>query len=128
VIRKALLAVALSTGLLSSLPALPAAAAKNPATITIKTKTHGVGAHPVLQWKRVTGAHRYLLSVNTIKGAPYWSWMGSTTKVRFGGGPLNSPKRGSTGAELKHKMRWFVVAFDDTGNILAASKPHQIAP
>jgi hypothetical protein len=128
VIRKALLAVAFSAGLLGALPALPVAAAQSPATITIKTKTHGVGAHPILQWKRVPDAHRYLLSVNTTKGEPYWSWTGSTTKVRFGGGPLASPGRGATGAVLKHKMRWFVIAFDDAGNIVAVSKPRLIAP
>jgi hypothetical protein len=128
VIRRALLAVALSAGLLSALPEIPAAAAQHPATITIRTKTHGVGAHPVLQWNRVPGARRYLLSVNTTHGSPYWSWTGSTTKVRFGGGPLASSGRGATGAALEHKMRWFVIAFDDTGNIVAVSKPHAIAP
>ncbi len=125
--RRTLAAIALCFGLVGAPCALPAAAATKPAAITLKTATHGGGAHPVLRWKRVPRASRYLLSVNTVKGAPYWSWTGTESKVRFGGGPLGSSRRAG-GAALTRKMRWFVVAFDDSGVILAASKLRSIAP
>src|SRR5262249_10310818 len=40
--------------------------------ITLKTATSGVGAHPILRWKAVTGAAAYQVVVQTPKGQPYW--------------------------------------------------------
>jgi hypothetical protein len=132
VTRRMFLTLAMSAGLVVGHAALGAAAATKPATkpatITVRTATHGAGPHPVLAWKPVHGATRYLVSVNTKPGAPYWSWSGDTTKVRFGGGPLDTPKTAPTGATLTHQMRWFVVALGDDGRVLAASKPRPIAP
>jgi hypothetical protein len=125
--RRTLGAVSIAAGLALSSGAASASAATKPNPITVQTKTRGVGAHPILQWKPVDGATRYVLSVNAKRGAPYWSWTGDSTRVRFGGGPIDAPDQAG-GAALTREMRWFVVAFDDTGTVLAASKPRAIAP
>ena len=109
-------------GIASGAPVLP-----DTKEITQTTKKTSAGRHPVLRWKTVSGAARYLLVVQTAKGDPYWSWSGTDTRVRFGGGPVDAPKDGP-GATLTRKMVWFVVAFDDAGAILASSAKRSIAP
>jgi len=122
-------AVVLALALLVAAPGIAAADPVLPDTKEIKqtTKKQGAGHHPVLRWRAVSGATRYLLVVQTPKGDPYWSWSGTETRVRFGGGPLDAPKN-SPGATLARKMVWFVVAFDDAGGIIASSGKRTIAP
>jgi hypothetical protein len=119
----------LALALLVSTPGIAAADPVLPDTKEIKqaTKKQGAGPHPVLGWKAVAGATRYLLVVQTPKGDPYWSWSGTETRVRLGGGPLDAPKN-SPGATLTRKMVWFVVAFDDSGGIIASSAKRKITP
>jgi hypothetical protein len=120
---------ALAVTILVAVPSTAAADPVLPETeeIAQTTKKRGVGPHPVLRWKAVEAATRYLLVVQTPKGDPYWSWQGTETRVRFGGGPLDAP-RNSDGATLTRKLVWFVVAFDTDGSIIASSAKRKIAP
>jgi hypothetical protein len=116
-------------GLWLATPTVVAAAPVIPDTdpVTLTTKQTEAGPHPILKWKPVDGASRYLLAVQTPNGDPYWTWSGTETKVRFGGGPLDAPKN-TEGATLTRKMVWFVVALDDAGTLIASSEQRKIAP
>jgi hypothetical protein len=122
-------AAVLALALLVATPGIAAADPVLPDTKEIKqtTKKQDAGRHPVLGWKAVSGAARYLLVVQTPKGNPYWSWEGTENRVRLGGGPLDAPNN-SPGATLTRKMVWFVVAFDEAGAIIASSAKRTIAP
>ena len=95
--------------------------------ITLTTKNDDLGAHPILKWKKVRGATTYIVVVQTPKGAPYWTWQGAETRVRFGGGPLDAPEE-TEGASLTSKKMWFVIAEDADGSIIASSDKRDIAP
>jgi hypothetical protein len=95
--------------------------------IKLTTRTTDAGPHPILKWKKVRDAEQYQVVVQTPKADPYWMWRGSETRVRFGGGPLDAPKK-TEGATLTRKMVWFVYALDAEGDILASSSKRKIAP
>ena len=95
--------------------------------IHLSTKTDGVGAHPILRWKAAPGAATYQVVVQTPKGTPYWAARTTETKVRFGGGPLDAPKK-TEGAALTTKRMWFVLGLDDAGAVVAASAKRPISP
>jgi len=127
--RRAAATIGLVCGLTLVTPAVATAAPVIPDTTTIKltTKQSDAGPHPTLKWQAVDAAARYLLVVQTPKGDPYWSWQGIDTRVRFGGGPLDAPKN-TEGATLTRKMMWFVLAFDDAGDLVASSAKRKLAP
>jgi hypothetical protein len=114
----------------SSVPT--AAAAGEPivddtAEIRLLTKSSGGGAHPVLKWKPVAGTASYLVVVRTPGGTPFWTWQGSETSVRLGGGP-ESAADDTEGAALRTRMVWFVIAFDADRKAIASSVTRRIRP
>jgi hypothetical protein len=94
--------------------------------IRLVTTTTGAGSHPTLQWKPVRDAVEYRVVVQTPKGDPYWTWRGTETRIRFGGGPIDASKR-TEGATLTGKKVWFVVAFDANGDAIGSSSKRKIA-
>jgi hypothetical protein len=117
--------LALTVGAAGHAPAKPVV--KGKPEIKLATKTTHAGPHPLLQWKPVTAATGYLVVVQTPKGDPYWTWQGGDTSVLLGAGAPTSPKQ-SEGASLVRKMRWFVIARNADGSIVASSAKRPIAP
>ena len=91
------------------------------------TKTKRAGSHPILRWKKARGATQYLVVVQTPDKKPYWTWQGTTTNVRLGGGPSKAPAT-SDGASLTTKLFWFVIALDAEGTAVASSERRPITP
>jgi len=85
----------------------------------------GVGVRPELAWEPVQGAQRYSLTLHREdEAAAYWAWSGTETTVRVG--PTEDLSVG--GAHVEPGMTWWVVAFDETGTVVAQSGERPIAP
>ena len=89
------------------------------------TPATGVGVRPELAWEPVQGAQRYSLTLHREdEAAAYWAWSGTETTVRVG--PTEDLSVG--GAHVEPGMTWWVVAFDETGTVVAQSGERPIAP
>jgi hypothetical protein len=97
------------------------------APIGLRAAKNDAGPNPILQWKAARNAASYVVVVQTPKGRPYWTWRGSDTRVRLGGGG-DGAVEDSEGASLQRRMVWFVVAFDAEGAAIASSEKRPIAP
>ena len=113
-------------GVATAAPVVAKPVLKGP-EIKLLAKQTGVGPHPILRWKAASGAARYLVVVQTPRGRPYWTWQGTETSVRFGGGPLDAPKN-TEGASLVGSKVWFVIGFDAQGDAVASSGKRKISP
>lgn len=83
------------------------------------------GSHPTLSWQPVDGADSYWLVVHDADRRPYWSWTGSVTTVRFGGGDRAETNQT---AALHDTMTWSVIALDAEGNPIALSDEAPLTP
>jgi hypothetical protein len=119
--------VVAGTVMVASLDASAAPVVPSTESLALRTPTDDLGAHPILRWKAVADADHYLVVVQTPKGAPYWTWQGADTRVRFGGGPLDAPEK-SAGARLDKKKVWFVIAYGADGTVIASSAKRALAP
>jgi hypothetical protein len=129
---RALAATAICGLVLAVAAQAPAAVARKPVypgakPITLKTPTSDVGPHPILRWKATVGVATYEVVVQTPKGTPYWAGRTTETQLRFGGGPLDAPKK-TEGAALTRNEVWFVLGVDDAGVVVAASSKRPISP
>jgi hypothetical protein len=95
--------------------------------ITLATGSKHLGAHPILRWKSAKGATTYAVFVQSVKGRPYWTWRGSETRVRLGGGDEHAVAH-SEGASLTRAREWFVLGLDGSGTVVAASPRHRLEP
>ncbi len=89
------------------------------------------GDGPVLSWTPVEGAVEYAVAVSPEDG-PSWVWTGSTSEVTFGAFPESigiDALAEATSTEAPTSVvpvqdvvyTWSVLAFDESGSILAAS-------
>lgn len=74
---------------------------------------------PTLAWSTVPDAVDYQVVVRDPDGAPYWSWIGETTSIRFGGGELSASQ---PGPRVSPGSTWSVVAWADDGSVAAVSE------
>ncbi len=115
------------------LVAMPAAHAASKPTfglppVKLVTKTSGVGTHPQLRWKPVTGAVSYRVGVLDAHGHAYWSSQvpGTTVTVSATGKPV--AKTAPVGPRIAKNYEWSVAAFDATGKPIALSTERRISP
>lgn len=117
-------------GALVAMP--PAHAASKPTfglpAVNLLTKTSGVGTHPQLRWKPVTGAVSYRVGVLDARGHAYWSSQvpGTTVTVSATGKPV--AKAAAVGPRIAKNYEWRVAAFDATGKPIALSAERRISP
>ncbi len=95
--------------------------------ITVTTPPVGNGEHPVLSWNPVAGAARYSLTLSEPGAAAYFAWTGTTESMTLGGS-VEERVADAAGPILLTELVLRVVAFDETGAIIAASAPTPIAP
>lgn len=80
------------------------------------------GRAPTFEWSPVDTAATYRLSV-LAPDAPTWAWLGSATKVRYGGVP-----EGANGPSLRPGSWWSVTALTGDGSVLAVSDLRAVSP
>lgn len=97
------------------------------AEMVLLTPPMGNGPKPLLAWEAVDGATTYDVIVNTRDGGPYWAWRGAATQVWLGGHETE-PDADTEGPVLVEPMQLTIVATDDSGGLLAAVGPVEIAP
>jgi hypothetical protein len=126
--RRALVCTVLALATLAAGSAAGAAPVlPDTAPIVLRTARNDAGPNPILQWKAARDAASYVVVVQTPKGRPYWTWRGTDTRVRLGGGG-DGAVEDSEGASLQRRMVWFVVAFDADGTVIASSAKRPISP
>jgi microcystin-dependent protein len=130
-VRRVVSAVAVAVGCAAF--AMPTAhAASKPTfglpTVPLVTKTSGVGTHPQLRWKPVTGAVSYRVAVLDAHGHAYWSSEvpATTVTVSATGKPVS--KTAAAGPRIAKNYQWSVAAFDATGKPIALSAQRRISP
>lgn len=94
--------------------------------IEVTTPTAGEGPRPELSWEPVPETVRYLVTVYTPGGDPYWAWQGENTSIHVGGEPRLEPD--AAGPSVVDGMTWEVVAVGSNDELLAASGRMEISP
>lgn len=95
-------------------------------SIEVTTPTSGEGPRPELSWEPVPETVRYLVTVYTPSGDPYWAWQGEKTAVHVGGEPQLEPD--AAGPSVVDGMTWEVVAVGPDDEPLASSGRMEISP
>jgi hypothetical protein len=85
------------------------------------------GKVPTFRWKRVDGAAAYRLAVLDSDGDASWAWQGTKTSIVLGA-VKDRPRRGEAGPIVTDGMRWSVVALDENGQVVAASRLRDVSP
>lgn len=98
-----------------------------PAIELLVPGTSGAGEVPGFEWAPVDGAARYRLVVLDGSGKMLWAWNGADTKVNLGGLPEARPE-GVGGPLINAGSSWSVIAFDASGNAIAASNIRAVSP
>jgi hypothetical protein len=98
------------------------------APVKLQTRTSGVGAHPQLKWKAVSGTAQYRVVVRDAKKRPYWVWVGPANRVTVSATGKAVPKTSPVGPRIGKNYRWSVAAFDAAGKPVALSKEQPISP
>ncbi|MEN8039940.1 MAG: hypothetical protein ABFR95_00370 [Actinomycetota bacterium] len=94
--------------------------------IVLDNPTSGGGSMQELAWGSVNDGVRYDVVMFDSLGDLYWSWSTVETSVFMGG--VETTLENPPGPQILEGMTWFVLAFDESGGLVAQSEVRAIAP